>query len=116
MRSRVLILFALLAFVAALGAGCGAGAGASTGSEDEPATVNPACGGDSLDAGQDKAPDARLSEPEAKRAMAAGKEFGEDPGLYATVVETIMQMAVYAGFPAALNGLFAAREVFASKA
>jgi 4-carboxymuconolactone decarboxylase len=23
-----------------------------------------------------------------------------------------MQMAVYAGFPAALNGLFAAREVF----
>lgn len=29
------------------------------------------------------------------------------------VVETIMQMAVYAGFPAALNGLFAAREVFA---
>lgn len=30
------------------------------------------------------------------------------------VIETIMQMAVYAGFPAALNGLFAAREVFAS--
>ncbi|MDO4231639.1 MAG: carboxymuconolactone decarboxylase family protein [Lautropia sp.] len=29
------------------------------------------------------------------------------------VIETIMQMAVYAGFPAALNGLFAAREVFA---
>lgn len=29
------------------------------------------------------------------------------------VVETIMQMAVYAGFPAALNGLAAAREVFA---
>ena len=28
------------------------------------------------------------------------------------VVETIMQMAVYAGFPAALNGLFAAKEVF----
>lgn len=30
------------------------------------------------------------------------------------VVETIMQMAVYAGFPAALNGLFAAKEVFAA--
>lgn len=30
------------------------------------------------------------------------------------VVEVIMQMAVYAGFPAALNGLSAAREVFAS--
>lgn len=30
------------------------------------------------------------------------------------VVEVIMQMAVYAGFPAALNGLSAAREVFAA--
>ncbi len=30
------------------------------------------------------------------------------------IVETIMQMAVYAGFPAALNGLAAAKEVFAS--
>lgn len=28
------------------------------------------------------------------------------------VIETIMQMAVYAGFPAALNGLAAARDVF----
>ena len=31
------------------------------------------------------------------------------------VVEVIMQMAVYAGFPAALNGLFAAREVFSER-
>ena len=31
----------------------------------------------------------------------------------AEVVETIMQMAVYAGFTASLNGLAAAREVFA---
>ena len=31
----------------------------------------------------------------------------------AEVVETIMQMAVYAGFPAALNGLMVAKEVFA---
>ena len=30
------------------------------------------------------------------------------------IIEVIMQMAVYAGFPAALNGLFAAKEVFAS--
>ena len=30
------------------------------------------------------------------------------------IVETIMQMAVYAGFPAALNGLAAAKEVFAT--
>lgn len=31
------------------------------------------------------------------------------------IIEVIMQMAVYAGFPAALNGLFAAKEVFAAK-
>lgn len=31
------------------------------------------------------------------------------------ITETIMQMAVYAGFPAALNGLFAAKDVFAAK-
>jgi 4-carboxymuconolactone decarboxylase len=31
------------------------------------------------------------------------------------VVEVIMQMAVYAGFPAALNGLFVAKEVFAAR-
>src|ERR1700712_858471 len=29
------------------------------------------------------------------------------------IVEIMMQMSVYAGFPAALNGLFAAKEVFA---
>ena len=32
------------------------------------------------------------------------------------ILEVIMQMAVYAGFPAALNGLFAARDVFAEHA
>ncbi|MGB7801591.1 carboxymuconolactone decarboxylase family protein [Buttiauxella sp.] len=32
------------------------------------------------------------------------------------IVEVIMQMAVYAGFPCALNGLFAAKEVFAQTA
>jgi 4-carboxymuconolactone decarboxylase len=31
------------------------------------------------------------------------------------IVEMMMQMAVYAGFPAALNGLFAAKEVFAER-
>ncbi|WP_027132999.1 carboxymuconolactone decarboxylase family protein [Geminicoccus roseus] len=31
------------------------------------------------------------------------------------ITETIIQMAVYAGFPAALNGLFAAKEVFAAR-
>ncbi|QYY29565.1 MULTISPECIES: carboxymuconolactone decarboxylase family protein [Cupriavidus] len=33
----------------------------------------------------------------------------------AEVVEAVMQMAVYAGFPAALNGLSVVREVFAEK-
>jgi 4-carboxymuconolactone decarboxylase len=31
------------------------------------------------------------------------------------IVEVLMQMAVYAGFPAALNGLFAAQRVFAER-
>lgn len=31
------------------------------------------------------------------------------------IIEILMQMAVYAGFPAALNGLFAAKEVFAER-
>ena len=31
------------------------------------------------------------------------------------ITEVIMQMAVYAGFPAALNGLFSAKEVFAAR-
>jgi 4-carboxymuconolactone decarboxylase len=31
------------------------------------------------------------------------------------ITEILMQMAVYAGFPAALNGLFAAKEVFAGR-
>jgi 4-carboxymuconolactone decarboxylase len=31
------------------------------------------------------------------------------------IVEVILQMAVYAGFPAALNGIAAAREVFAEQ-
>jgi 4-carboxymuconolactone decarboxylase len=31
------------------------------------------------------------------------------------IIEVILQMAVYAGFPAALNGMFVAKEVFASR-
>lgn len=43
-------------------------------------------------------------------------EAGLNVGLSrAEIVEILMQMAVYAGFPAALNGLFAAKEVFAAK-
>ena len=33
----------------------------------------------------------------------------------AEITEVLMQMAVYAGFPAALNGLFAAKAVFARR-
>ncbi|MBN1007163.1 carboxymuconolactone decarboxylase family protein [Amphritea pacifica] len=31
------------------------------------------------------------------------------------IIEVILQMAVYAGFPAALNGMFVAKEVFLSR-
>lgn len=31
------------------------------------------------------------------------------------IIEVILQMAVYAGFPAALNGMFVAKEVFTSR-
>ena len=43
-------------------------------------------------------------------------EGGLNVGLSRTeIIEIIMQMAVYAGFPAALNGLFAAKEVFKNR-
>lgn len=43
-------------------------------------------------------------------------EAGLNVGLTrAEIVEILTQMAVYAGFPAALNGLFAAKEVFAAR-
>jgi 4-carboxymuconolactone decarboxylase len=50
--------------------------------------------------------------PQLKVHIAAGLNVGLGHG---EIVETIMQMAVYAGFPAALNGLFAAKEVFAGR-
>ncbi|RQM47449.1 carboxymuconolactone decarboxylase family protein [Paraburkholderia bannensis] len=52
------------------------------------------------------------AQPQLKVHIAAGLNVGLSE---AEIVETIMQMAVYAGFPAALNGLFAAREVFAAR-
>lgn len=43
-------------------------------------------------------------------------EAGLNVGLTRTeITEVMMQMSVYAGFPAALNGLFAAKEVFSDK-
>jgi 4-carboxymuconolactone decarboxylase len=48
--------------------------------------------------------------PQLKVHISAGLNVGLTKE---NITETIMQMAVYAGFPAALNGLFAAEEVFA---
>ena len=50
------------------------------------------------------------AEPQLKVHIAAGLNVGLTQE---EITEAIMQMAVYAGFPAALNGLFAARAVFA---
>ena len=52
------------------------------------------------------------AEPQLKVHIAAGLNVGLTQE---EITEVIMQMAVYAGFPAALNGLAAAREVFASR-
>ena len=49
--------------------------------------------------------------PQLKVHIEAGLNVGISR---AEIVEILMQMAVYAGFPAALNGLFAAKEVFAA--
>jgi 4-carboxymuconolactone decarboxylase len=50
--------------------------------------------------------------PQLKVHVQAGLNVGLTR---AEIVEILMQMAVYAGFPAALNGLFAAKEVFAGR-
>jgi 4-carboxymuconolactone decarboxylase len=50
--------------------------------------------------------------PQLKVHIQAGLNVGLTR---AEIVEILMQMAVYAGFPAALNGLFAAKEVFAGR-
>lgn len=50
--------------------------------------------------------------PQLKVHIQAGLNVGLSQS---EIVEVIMQMAVYAGFPAALNGLSAARQVFAAE-
>lgn len=50
--------------------------------------------------------------PQLKVHIEAGLNVGLTEG---EIVETIMQMAIYAGFPAALNGLLAAKEVFGAR-
>ena len=48
--------------------------------------------------------------PQLRVHVKAALHVGCTPG---EIVEVLMQMSVYAGFPAALNGLAVAREVFA---
>jgi 4-carboxymuconolactone decarboxylase len=50
--------------------------------------------------------------PQLKVHIEAGLNVGLSRG---EITEIIMQMAVYAGFPAAVNGLFAAKETFAHR-
>ena len=50
--------------------------------------------------------------PQLKVHIAAGLNVGLTKD---EITEVIIQMAVYAGFPAALNGLFAAKEIFAAR-
>ncbi|SBS35070.1 Carboxymuconolactone decarboxylase family protein [Marinomonas spartinae] len=50
--------------------------------------------------------------PQLKVHLHAALNVGCSPK---EIVEILMQMALYAGFPAALNGLFVAKEVFAER-
>lgn len=52
------------------------------------------------------------AQPQLKIHIQAGLNVGLSQQ---EITEVLMQMAVYAGFPAALNGLFAAKEVFAAE-
>ena len=52
------------------------------------------------------------AQPQLKVHIAAGLNVGLSRE---EITEILMQMAVYAGFPAALNGLFAAKDVFAAR-
>jgi len=51
-------------------------------------------------------------EPQLEFHLAGALEVGRDPR---ELVELMTHLAVYAGFPAALNGVFAARRVFARR-
>lgn len=50
--------------------------------------------------------------PQLKVHIAAGLHVGLSRD---EILEAIIQMSLYAGFPAALNGVFAAKEVFAHR-
>lgn len=51
------------------------------------------------------------AQPQLKVHIEAGLNVGLSRS---EITEVLIQVAVYAGFPAALNGLFAAKEVFAN--
>ena len=53
------------------------------------------------------------AQPQLKVHIEAGLNVGLSQE---EITEILMQMAVYAGFPAALNGLFTAKEVYAARA
>ena len=50
--------------------------------------------------------------PQLRVHVEAGLNVGVEPS---EIVEIVMQMAVYAGFPAALNGLAVVKDVFAAR-
>jgi 4-carboxymuconolactone decarboxylase len=50
------------------------------------------------------------AQPQLKVHIAAALNVGLSR---TEIIETMLQMSLYAGFPAALNGVFAAKEVFA---
>lgn len=52
------------------------------------------------------------AQPQLKVHIEAGLNVGLSQE---EITEVLMQMAVYAGFPAALNGLFTAKEVYAAR-
>ncbi len=52
------------------------------------------------------------AQPQLKVHVNGALNVGASPK---EIVETIIQMAVYAGFPAALNAVFTAKEVFADR-
>jgi 4-carboxymuconolactone decarboxylase len=52
------------------------------------------------------------AQPQLRVLISAARNVGASRE---QIVEAIQQMAIYAGFPAALNGISAAREVFANR-
>lgn len=52
------------------------------------------------------------AQPQLKVHISAALNVGATPS---EIVEVIQQMAIYAGFPAALNGIFAAKEIFGQR-